>query len=60
MLEWQPATMSGGYSQWLVVKPVYEAAATPLTYLVVGALKWREGVDVYDRVTDLNLLPVVK
>ncbi|WP_025745844.1 queuosine precursor transporter [Kallotenue papyrolyticum] len=34
-------------SQWLF-KVAYEAAATPLTYLVVNALKRREGLDVYD------------
>ncbi len=34
-------------TQWLI-KCVYEAAATPLTYAVVGFLKKREGLDVYD------------
>ena len=46
-------------AQWLF-KSVYEAAATPLTYLVVNALKRHEGVDVYDRDTDFNPLAVVK
>ena len=46
-------------AQWLF-KSVYEAAATPLTYLVVGALKRHEGVDVYDRDTDFNPLPVAR
>lgn len=45
------------FAQWLF-KSVYEAAATPLTYLVVNTLKRREGVDVYDRDTDFNPLPV--
>ena len=40
-------------TQWLV-KTAYEAAATPLTYLVVGFLKRRDGVDVYDRETSFN------
>jgi uncharacterized integral membrane protein (TIGR00697 family) len=40
-------------AQW-IVKVAYEAAATPLTYLVVAWLKSREGVDVYDRHTDFN------
>jgi queuosine precursor transporter len=40
-------------TQWLV-KTAYEALATPLTYLVVNRLKRIEGVDVYDRKTDLN------
>lgn len=35
-------------------KVVYEAAATPLTYLLVGRLKRAEGVDVYDRSTDFT------
>ncbi|MEY2479943.1 MAG: queuosine precursor transporter [Verrucomicrobiota bacterium] len=37
-----------------VAKVLYEAAATPLTYLVVNKLKRAEGVDVYDRDTDFN------
>jgi hypothetical protein len=40
-------------AQW-VVKVVYEAAATPLTYAAVAWLKSREGLDVYDRHTDFN------
>jgi len=42
-------------AQWMV-KSVYEAAATPLTYLAVGFLKRREGLDVYDRHTRFNPL----
>jgi len=41
--------------QWLV-KSSYEAAATPLTYKVVGFLKLHEGVDVYDYGTRFNPL----
>ena len=37
-----------------VGKVLYEAAATPLTYLVVNKLKRSEGVDVYDRDTNFN------
>lgn len=37
-----------------IFKSVYEAAATPLTYLVVGFLKRRENLDVYDRDTRFN------
>ena len=44
-------------AQWLV-KSAYEALATPLTYLVVNHLKRREGVDVYDRDTSFNPLPL--
>jgi queuosine precursor transporter len=42
---------------WLI-KIGYEAAATPLTYAIVGYLKRREGVDVYDTDTRLTPLPV--
>ena len=43
-------------SQWLF-KVVYEVLATPLTYLIVNALKRSENEDYYDRNTDFN--PVV-
>jgi uncharacterized integral membrane protein (TIGR00697 family) len=39
--------------QW-VGKVAYEAAATPLTYVVVAWLKTREHLDAYDRMTDFN------
>jgi uncharacterized integral membrane protein (TIGR00697 family) len=42
-------------TQWLV-KSAYEAAATPVTYAVVGYLKRSEGVDVYDRDTHFSPL----
>lgn len=35
-------------------KVAYEAAATPLTYAVVGFLKRREGVDAFDAHTSFN------
>jgi conserved hypothetical integral membrane protein len=35
-------------------KVLYEAAATPLTYIVVNSLKRAEGVDVYDDATNFN------
>ncbi|HVO85339.1 MAG TPA: queuosine precursor transporter [Syntrophobacteria bacterium] len=40
-------------TQWLA-KSAYEAVATPLTYLAVGFLKTREGLDVYDHATRFN------
>lgn len=40
-------------TQWLV-KSAYEAIATPLTYLIVGFLKKKEKVDVYDHGTRFN------
>jgi uncharacterized integral membrane protein (TIGR00697 family) len=42
-------------AQWLV-KVVYEAAATPLTYAAVAWLKSREQVDTFDYHTDFNPL----
>ena len=40
-------------AQWLV-KVVYEALATPLTYAAVAWLKAREQVDTFDYGTDFN------
>jgi len=37
-----------------LVKVAYEAAATPVTYLVVNFLKKAEGVDLFDENTDFN------
>ncbi|KTE36526.1 MULTISPECIES: queuosine precursor transporter [unclassified Sphingopyxis] len=39
--------------QWLF-KTAWEIALTPVTYVVVGALKRREGVDVFDEGTDFT------
>ena len=40
-------------SQWLI-KTAWEALLTPLTYAVVGWLKRREGVEVFDTATDFS------
>lgn len=54
-------TVAGGalvvifVNQWLV-KVVYEAFATPLTYVAVGWLKSRERIDTFDLNTDFNPL----
>ena len=40
-------------SQWLI-KTAWEALLTPVTYAVVGGLKRREGVEVFDRGTDFS------
>jgi uncharacterized integral membrane protein (TIGR00697 family) len=40
-------------TNWLL-KVAWEAALTPVTYAVVGGLKRREGVDVYDEGTDFT------
>ena len=58
-------TVAGGnllelvITQWLF-KVVYEAAATPLTYAVVGYVKRREGVDVYDHSASMNPLAFLR
>jgi uncharacterized integral membrane protein (TIGR00697 family) len=49
------ALLTAILSQWLV-KCVYEAVATPLTYLVVNRLKRSEGLDAFDRGTDFSPL----
>ena len=46
-------------TQW-AFKVVYEAAATPLTYAVVGYVKRREGLDVFDRRTSMNPLAFLR
>ncbi|NNG06727.1 MAG: queuosine precursor transporter [Desulfobacteraceae bacterium] len=46
-------------TQWLA-KSVYEAAVTPLTYIVVKFLKRKEGLDVYDHDTRFNPFSVSK
>jgi uncharacterized integral membrane protein (TIGR00697 family) len=40
-------------SQWLI-KTAWEALLTPFTYVVVGFLKRREGVEVFDSDTDFS------
>jgi len=42
-------------TQW-IAKSAYEAAVTPVTYMVVRFLKDREGIDVYDYDTRFNPL----
>ena len=55
---WPPETlMQVVLSQW-AIKVLWEALLTPLTYLVVGWLKRREGVDVYD--TGVQFSPFAK
>ena len=41
------------FTQW-VLKVSWEAILTPVTYLVVGWLKRKEGLDVYDEGTDFT------
>jgi len=40
-------------TQW-VLKVSWEVLLTPVTYLIVGFLKKKEGLDVYDRETDFS------
>jgi hypothetical protein len=40
-------------SQW-AIKTAWEALLTPVTYAVVGGLKRREGIEVFDRGTDFS------
>jgi hypothetical protein len=46
-------------TQWLA-KSIYEAAVTPLTYVVVKFLKQKEGVDVYDHDTRFSPFSIWK
>ena len=46
-------------TQW-TAKVIYEASATPLTYLVVGWIKRREGLDHYDYDTSFNPIAVTR
>ena len=46
-------------SQWFI-KVAWEALLTPATYAVIGFLKRREGVDLYDRETDFSPFAVGK
>jgi uncharacterized integral membrane protein (TIGR00697 family) len=40
-------------SQWFI-KTLWEAALTPVTYLFIGFLKRREGIDVFDTATPFS------
>ncbi|MCJ2187826.1 queuosine precursor transporter [Novosphingobium beihaiensis] len=44
-------------TQW-IIKTLWEVVLTPVTYMVVGFLKRREGVDVYD--DDIDFSPFAK
>ena len=50
-----PGRVLGGViaGQW-IAKVLYEAAGTPLVYVVVGWLKAREGLDTFDDRTNFN------
>lgn len=51
---WPPETlMQVALSQW-AIKTLWEALLTPVTYGVVGWLKAREGVEIFDRGTEFS------
>ena len=51
---WTPVQVAAvALTQW-VIKVSWEALLTPVTYAVVGWLKRREGVDVFDTATDFS------
>ena len=46
-------SVAADLTQWMF-KVLYEVVATPLTYLVVGFLKRRENLDMYDYRTNFS------
>ena len=52
--DWPLAALGTVILSQFVLKVSWEAILTPVTYLVVGFLKRREGVDVYDEGTDFS------
>ena len=52
--EWDNDTLLTVLATQFALKVAWEALLTPVTYAVVGWLKRREGVDVYDRTTDFT------
>jgi uncharacterized integral membrane protein (TIGR00697 family) len=52
--DWPTAALGGVIVSQFVLKVSWEVLLTPVTYLVVGWLKRREGVDVFDRGTSLS------
>ena len=51
---WETGTLLQVIAVQWALKVGWEALLTPVTYRVVGALKRREGVDVFDRRTDFT------
>ena len=49
---WETSTLLQVMAVQWALKVAWEALLTPVTYAVVGALKRREGLDVFDRSTD--------
>ncbi|GAB5488630.1 MAG: queuosine precursor transporter [Parasphingorhabdus sp.] len=51
---WEPATVLTVMATNWLLKVLWEVVLTPLTYLVIGWLKQREGVDIYDEKTNFT------
>jgi uncharacterized integral membrane protein (TIGR00697 family) len=54
MTDWPVSVLGGLMLSQFVLKVSWEVLLTPVTYVVVGWLKRREGVDVYDVGTDFT------
>ena len=54
MLDWPIETLGAVMLSQFVLKVGWEVVLTPVTYAVVGWLKCREGVDVFDVGTDFT------
>jgi queuosine precursor transporter len=54
MTDWPVATLGAVMLSQFILKVGWEVVLTPVTYAVVGWLKRREGVDVYDVGTDFT------
>jgi hypothetical protein len=52
--DWPVEAMLAVMATQFVLKVLWEVLLTPLTYAVIGVLKRREGVDVFDRDTDFT------
>lgn len=52
--DWPVAALGAVMLSQFLLKVSWEALLTPITYWVVGTLKRREGIDVFDRDTDLT------
>ena len=48
MTDWPIATLAQVMLSQFILKVSWEVLLTPVTYAVVGWLKRREGIDVYD------------
>ena len=54
MADWPVKAMLMVMLSQFILKVSWEVILTPVTYAVVGFLKKREGVDVYDEGTDFS------